>query len=211
MSRKVLAVTLVFLWLAALAGCATNGYYDPGRSAAAGALGGAATGAALGSIIGAGTGSPATGAWIGAAAGAVAGGVGGYLYAQHMNNQTQSAQAAAQAYNYTPSRGNVVEIDKVDATPGRVRPGQQVDLVMSYTFLTPDNAAVAATLSRQVQRGGVTVGQPHQVQVNNYNGTYVDQVRFGLPSNAGPGTYTVISRVSSSYGNAERSTYFIVE
>ena len=91
MARKILAIAMVLILGAGLAGCATeSGYYDPGRSAGAGALGGAATGAALGAIIGAATGSPATGAWVGAAAGGVVGAVGGYLYAEHRNSQMHS-------------------------------------------------------------------------------------------------------------------------
>ncbi|MDP3182468.1 MAG: glycine zipper domain-containing protein [Desulfobaccales bacterium] len=211
MARKILVIPLVFILIASLFGCATNGYYDPARSAGAGVLGGAATGAALGAIIGAATGSAATGAWVGAAAGAVVGGVGGYLYANHMNNQTRSAQAAAQTYNYSPAQGNVVAIEKADVNPSRARAGQQVSMVMAYTFLTPSNAPVSATLSREVQMGGATVGQPYQVQVNNANGSYVDQVAFTVPNNATPGTYTVTNRVTSGYGSAVKNTYFIVE
>lgn len=211
MARKVLAIALVLIFGVALAGCATNGYYDPARSAGAGALGGAATGAALGSIIGVATGSPATGAWVGAAAGAVVGGVGGYLYAEHRNSQARSAATAAQAYNYTPAQGNVVNIDRVDVVPARARPGQQLNLVMNYTILTPSNTPVSATLVREVRMGGYTVGQPYQSQVSNYNGSYVDQVAYNLPRNASPGTYTVTSRVNSGYGSAVRDTYFIVD
>ena len=78
MTRKWLAIVSVVFLVVSLAGCVTDsGYYDPYRSAGAGALGGAATGAAIGSIIGAATGHAATGAWVGAAAGGVLGGVGG--------------------------------------------------------------------------------------------------------------------------------------
>ena len=74
MTRKWLAIACVVLLAVSLAGCVTDsGYYDPARSAGAGALGGAATGAALGAIIGAATGNAATGAWVGAAAGGVLG------------------------------------------------------------------------------------------------------------------------------------------
>ena len=211
MARKILAIPLVFILIVSLFGCATNGYYDPARSAGAGALGGAATGAALGSIIGAATGSAATGAWVGAAAGAVVGGVGGYLYANHMNSQTRSAQAAAQSYNYSPAQGNVVAIEKADVNPSRARAGQQVNMTMAYTFLTPNNVPVSATLGREVRFGGAIVGQPYQVQVTNANGTYVDQIAFSVPNNAAPGTYTVTNTVSSGYGSAVRNTYFIVE
>ncbi|MBI4795160.1 MAG: hypothetical protein HY790_04850 [Deltaproteobacteria bacterium] len=118
MARKFLVIAMVLIFGAALAGCATeSGYYDPGRSAGAGALGGAATGAALGAIIGAATGAPATGAWVGAAAGGLLGGVGGYLYAEHRNSQMRSAQAAAQSYNYSPDRGALVDVNRVYVNP----------------------------------------------------------------------------------------------
>ena len=210
MVRKALVAALICIFIGSLAGCATNGSYDPGRSAGAGALGGAATGAAVGSIVGAATGHAGTGAWVGAAAGGVLGAVGGYLYAEHRNSQARSSQAAAQAYNYTPAQGNVVSIDRVDANPSTVRPGQQVQLGMTYTILTPDNQPVAVTLVREVRFGGSTVGQPYQTTVNNANGTYTDQVAYSLPGNATRGTYTVTSRINSSYGSAQRDGSFTV-
>jgi hypothetical protein len=210
MVRKSLVVALICIFIGSLAGCATNGYYDPARSAGAGALGGAATGAAVGSIIGAATGSPATGAWVGAAAGGVLGAVGGYLYAEHRNSQARSSQAAAQAYNYTPTQGNVVSIDRVDVNPSRVGAGQQVQLGMTYTILTPDNRPAAVTLVREVRLGGNMVGQPYQTTVNNANGTYTDQVAYSLPGNATRGTYTVTSRINSNYGSDQRDGSFTV-
>jgi len=210
MVRKSLVVALICIFIGSLAGCATNGYYDPARSAGAGALGGAATGAAVGSIIGAATGSPATGAWVGAAAGGVLGAVGGYLYAEHRNSQARSSQAAAQAYNYTPTQGNVVSIDRVDVNPSRVTAGQQVQLGMTYTILTPDNRPAAVTLVREVRLGGTMVGQPYQTTVNNANGTYTDQVAYSLPGNATRGTYTVTSRINSNYGSDQREGSFTV-
>jgi hypothetical protein len=210
MVRKSLVVALISIFIGFLAGCATDGTYDPGRSAGAGALGGAATGAAIGSIIGAATGHAGTGAWVGAAAGGVAGAVGGYLYAEHRNSQARSSQAATQAYNYTPAQGNVVSIDRVDANPSTVRPGQQVQLGMTYTILTPDNNPVAVTLVREVRFGGSTVGQPYQTTVSNANGTFTDQVAYTLPGNATRGTYTVTSRINSNYGSTQRDGSFTV-
>jgi len=211
MARKFLVIAMVLIFGAGLAGCATeSGYYDPGRSAGAGALGGAATGAALGAIIGVATGSPATGAWIGAASGAVVGAVGGYLYAEHRNSQMSSAQAAAQSYNYSPAQGSLVDVNRVYVNPTQVRAGQQVNLAMEYTILTPDNAPVSSTLYREIRLGGSTVGQPYQTQVTNSNGTYTDQVNYALPGNAPPGNYTVISRVMNGYGTAEKVAYFNV-
>ena len=166
-------------------------------------MGGAATGAALGAIIGAATGHAATGAWVGAAAGGVLGGVGGALYASHRNSEIRSGQAAAQAYNYQ-GQGNVVSVDNVTASPSMVRPGQQVNLGVNYTILTPDNVPVSATLVREIRYGGNLVGSPYQTTVTNANGGYNDTVTYSLPSNATPGVYTVITRLSSSYGTSQR-------
>ena len=208
MSRKILVLTIVSIFMVSLAGCQTeSGYYDPGRSAGAGALGGAGTGAALGAIIGAATGSPATGAWIGAASGAVVGGVGGYLYAEHRNSQISSQRAAA----YSPSQGNIVSVDAADASPAVARPGQQVNLGMTYTILTPSNLPVSVTLVREVRYNGQLLGQPYQTTVSNANGTFNDSVAYSLPSNASYGNYTVTSRVDSSYGSGQREAYFTVQ
>jgi hypothetical protein len=208
--RKTLALVLVISMVAALGGCATNGYYEPTRSAGAGALGGAATGAAIGSIIGAATGSPATGAWVGAATGGVVGLVGGYLYAEHQNRQRWNYIQSQQQYNYSPSQGNVVNVSEASVSPSSVRPGQQVNLTMAYTILGPQNNPTSVTLSREVRKDGQMVGQPYQTTVNNYPGTYTDQVGYMVPSNAAPGTYTVTNRVVSSLGTAERVSYFTV-
>jgi len=212
MSRKILALAMVVILAFSLAGCQTeSGYYDPGRSAGAGVLGGAATGAALGAIIGAATGSPATGAWIGAASGALVGGVGAYLYAQHKNSEIRDQRAAAAAYNYQPAQGNVVNIDQAYANPSVAGPGQQVNLGMQYTILTPANAPVSLTLVREVRYQGQLLGQPYQTTVSNANGTFSDSVAYSLPSNASPGNYTVTNRVVSSYGSSQREAYFTVQ
>ncbi|MDP2045704.1 MAG: hypothetical protein Q8L00_05755 [Deltaproteobacteria bacterium] len=211
MTRKCLAIAGVVLLVVSLAGCVTeSGYYDPYRSAGAGALGGAATGAAIGSIIGAATGNPATGAWVGAAAGGVLGGVGAALYASHRNSEIRSSQSAAQAYNYQ-GQGNVVSVDNATASPSTVRPGQQVNLGMNYTILTPNNAPVSVTLVREIRYQGNLLGSPYQTTVSNANGSFNDNVSYSLPNNASPGVYTVTSRVTSSYGTSQKDTSFSVQ
>jgi hypothetical protein len=212
MARKLLVLAVILVFSISLAGCVTeSGYYSPERSAGAGALGGAATGAALGAIIGAATGAPATGAWVGAAAGGLLGGVGGYLYAEHRNSEISSARAAAQQYNYQPSQGNMVAVDQANVDPAVVSPGQQVNLVMTYTILTPNNEPVSVTLVREVRYGGNVLGQPYQTTVTNTNGTFSDSVGYNLPNNASPGNYTVVSRLMSNYGTSQKEAYFTVQ
>jgi len=210
MNRKRLAMAIIVLFAVSLAGCVTeSGYYDPARSAGAGALSGAATGAAIGAITGAATGHAGTGAWVGAAAGGVLGGVGGALYASHRNREIRSSQAAAQAYNYQ-GQGTVVSVDNVMASPSLVSPGQQVMLGVDYTILTPENMPVAATLVREIRYQGSLVGSPYQTTVSNANGSYNDNVTYSLPGDATPGVYTVVTRLMSSYGTSQRDASFRV-
>jgi hypothetical protein len=215
MSRKILALALVVIFGLSLVGCMEeSGYYSPERSAGAGALGGAATGAAIGAIIGAATGSPATGAWVGAATGAVAGGVGSYLYAEHRNEKIHEARMAAPnpyLQGGQSAQGNVVNIDQAYADPAVVSRGQQVNLGMQYTILTPANTPMSLTLVREVRYQGQLLGQPYQTTVSNANGTYSDSVAYSLPTNASPGNYTVTSRLVSSYGNSQKEAYFTVQ
>jgi len=211
MFHKSLAIIVVPLLLVSLAGCTVNGHYDATRSAGAGTLGGAALGAALGSIIGAGTGSPGTGAWVGAASGALVGGVGSYLYAKHKESQVRDATLAAREYSYTPARGSIITIEKVDTNPTKVKPGGQVDIIMSYTLLTPENQPSQVTVAREVQFGGSRFSPPSQNQTTKSNGTYVDQVAYQVPKEAKPGTYTVVNKVITDQGFDEKTTYFVVE
>jgi len=127
-----------------------------------------------------------------------------------MNQQMRNREMAAQQYNYSDSRGAVVDINEVRATPTTVRPGQTVDISTTYTILTPQDTPAQVTLYRTVVRNGQVVGQPHSVQATNQNGTYQDRVAFTVPRGAPPGTYMVSNRVASSYGTAERSAYFTV-
>ena len=66
----------------------------------------------------------------------------------------------------------MVDINRVYVNPPQVRAGQQINLSMDYTILTPDNAPVNSTLYREIRLGGSMVGQPYQTQVTNANGTY---------------------------------------
>jgi hypothetical protein len=212
MFRRLLALAIIVIFPLVLAGCQTeSGYYSPGQSAGAGALGGAATGAAVGAIIGAATGAPATGAWVGAAAGGLLGGVGGYIYAEHRNSEISSSQAAAQSNNYNPSQGNLVKINQVSVDPTVTTPGQQVNLNMQYTILTPGNTPTSVTLVREIRYGGQMLGQPYQATISNNNGTFTDSVNYVLPKNAAIGNYTITSRVITSYGSDQQDANFSVQ
>ncbi len=211
MNRRfsIIAVSLAFSVF--LVACATpSGTYDPYKSAAAGTLGGAALGAAFGSAIGAATGSAGKGAWIGAAAGGVLGGVGGAIYAAHQNSAIRSPDQAAAAYQYS-GHGNIISIDAVSASPTSVHPGQKINFGMEYTILAPNNTPVAVTLVREIRYNNTPIGSPHNVTVTNLNGSYKDSIEYTVNNNAYHGNYTVLSRVSNSYGTTQKEAYFTVQ
>jgi hypothetical protein len=211
MLKKSCVSLLAVLFLISLVGCATDsGSYDPARSTAAGTLGGAAVGAALGSIIGAAAGAPGTGAWVGAAAGGLLGGVSGYLYANHQNRQMRNAQAAQQTYGYTPSQGNVLTLEQVSVSPQRLRAGEQLRMDATYTLLTPENQPTSVTIVREVYSGGTQVVQPYQVSATNPNGTFSDSAVLTLPQGSPAGSYTVVTRVMTNRGSAEKTASFSV-
>ncbi|MEW6660597.1 MAG: YMGG-like glycine zipper-containing protein [Thermodesulfobacteriota bacterium] len=214
-----MAMALVVMLGAALAGCQTSsGYYDPAASAAGGMVGGAAAGAALGSIIGAATGNPGTGAWIGAASGAAAGGLAGSIYARDQNQNIARAQAAQPegpppGYNpgYAPPMGNAVAIDQVYVQPNRVRPGTQIMLTMKYRVINPQNQPVPVQLVREISKDGQLINQPYQEERQVPNGTYGARVAYNVPPDFPPGNYVATFRVLSSLGTAEKSVYFSVQ
>ncbi|AEB10426.1 glycine zipper domain-containing protein [Desulfobacca acetoxidans] len=211
MKRQLLIYTLVVLFVITGAGCATNGHYDPARSTGAGALGGAAVGSALGSIIGAATGSAGTGAWVGAATGAIVGGVGGFLYAKHKESQTRDAQMAAETYNYSPGRGDIVSIENVELKPSRVKAGDTINLSATYTLLSGSGQPNNVTLIREVQSGSQRVLNPDQVRLTKPNGTFVDQVSLAIPKEFPRGDYSVVTKVLTDRAMDERASSFTVE
>ncbi len=127
-----------------------------------------------------------------------------------VEEEEPTPKAAPQAHNYNPSQGDVVAIRRVYASPSKVAPGQQVNLWVAYTILTLSNTPVSMTLTREVRYGGNLLGQPYQTTVSNYNGTFMDFAAYSVPSDAVIGTYTVTTRVISSYGTSQRDGYFVV-
>jgi hypothetical protein len=218
MRQQIMAVALVLMLGAALAGCQTSsGYYDPGASAAGGMLAGAAGGAALGSIIGAATGNPGAGAWIGAASGAGVGALAGSVYARDQNQNLARAQAEQGAPppgygpGYGPGRGNLVAIDQAFVQPNVVRPGSQVMLIMKYRVMSPQNQPVPVQLVREISKDGQLINQPYQEERQVPNGTYGARVAYNVPPDFPPGNYVATFRIFSSLGNSEKSVYFSVQ
>src|SRR5688500_17653480 len=128
--RGARAVTLVVVTAvgtsALLGGCETV-RENPKTSIGAGA--GAAAGGVAGGLIGQNT----TGVVVGGLLGGLAGGAIGYYLERQDRNRAQAASEVA----YNPSQGTVVRVEQVVANPGAVRAGETVNIVATYTVLTP--------------------------------------------------------------------------
>lgn len=131
---------------------------------ASSAVGGALVGAALGALIGA-AGGGGRGAGIGAAAGAGFGAIAATLisYAKAWNHcmaafsdlntyPVADYKATAQAINYKPEQGNVVELRKLAINPQKAQPGSTLNLTGEYVVMNPDDKAqdIKVTIERGV-------------------------------------------------------------
>ena len=200
MKRKVLAVVLSVTLLSSLLSCGSL-TWEENKGAAVGAGAGAATGAVAGALIG-----DTKGAVIGGLLGALAGGaIGHYAY-----DQPRDREQTAQVYGYNESGGNVLTLEDVSSMPQTIRPGDSIDLRMTYAVLTPSqNAITRVTETREITYNGELVGNP-QINVDRHDGTYTSTVPLRLPTNAKDGLYLVRATVQSEYGSDSMESSFTV-
>lgn len=201
MMSKIVSIVLCVALVSFSAGCST--VMDEHRGAAVGAGAGGAVGGIAGAVIGHGTGAVVAGALIGALLGGV---VGHFAY-----DQQKTREQTAQTYKYQPSQGSVLTIENAYASPPTVRPGDVVDLKMTYAVLHPSpNTKTSITEIREISYRGELVGRP-EVKVEQSDGTYTSTVPLRLPSNAGRGTYRLKSMVESPNAKDTRETTFTVQ
>ncbi|MBI5190186.1 MAG: hypothetical protein HZA22_05885 [Nitrospirae bacterium] len=207
MFKKAVALSMIAVFMAVIStGCATMQAQE-NRGAVTGGAVGAVTGGVLGGVIGHAAGSTGTGIVLGALLGGLAGAaIGHYGY-----DQTRSEQQAQQqyAYNYNQSQANLVRIESAKASPGKVRRGDTVDLMATYTVLGPQGKTMDVTETREVRRNGELQGKP-QITVQRQGGTYESKVPLILPNDAPRGTYVVATTVQSGGSSDTRETTFEV-
>jgi hypothetical protein len=112
---------------------------------------------------------------------------------------------------YCPTGGCVLRLDKVEVKPNRARAGATLRLATTYTILTPEQVALPVAITREVFYQGKSLGRTKNVENRVYNGTRTQYVDFTLPANAAPGSYQLITKISTGYGTAEDRTDFQVQ
>lgn len=191
-------VTIVSFLVVGLFGCASIPQEHKGAAT------GAAVGGAAGVLAGAAMGDT-KGAIIGGLAGALVGGlIGHYAY-----DQKKTKEETAQKYAYQSSMGTVLRIEGVTAMPSTAKPGEKVDLNATYAVLAPTDTDINITETREIRMGGELVGKP-EVNVTRRGGTYSSTVPLFMPSDAKPGTYTVVTTVQAQNAKDSRETSFTV-
>jgi len=192
-------LALVLVFSAALNGCAT---IEDNPRTAIGTGVGAAGGALAGGLISGG----ATGAVVGGLIGALAGGGIGY----YLDRQEKTRAQAVNDTGYTPAQGNVVRVDRVQAEPATLHQGGTVNMMTTYTVLTPraeDRVTVRET--REVRRNGVLLANPTN-EIARANGTFSSTLPITLPSDGARGTYEVTTTVAIGDRSSHGISTFVV-
>ena len=191
-------VAAVLLGSTVLTGCETVSEH---KTTAIGAGAGAAGGAAIGGLAT----RSATGAVVGGLLGGLAGGAVGYYLERRERDR---AEATAEV-GYRPDQGTVLRIDRVEATPPSVRPGGQVNLLMTYTVLTPTDQQIVVRETREIRHNGALVANP-SAEVRRANGTFTSGLPIVLPRTARPGTYEVSTTIVAGDRTSRNTTTFTV-
>jgi hypothetical protein len=203
MKTKMVSVIVIFSFLFTLFGCAS--IPEEHKGATTGAAVGGATGAVAGALLGR-AGAKTETAILGGLAGALIGGlIGHYAY-----DTKRTKEETAQKYNYQSSMGTIVRLEDVSVMPATVKPGEKVDLNATYALLESADKDINITETREIKMGSELVGKP-EVSVVRRGGTYSSTVPLFLPSDAKPGTYSVITTVQTQTAKDSKETSFTVK
>lgn len=172
------------LGAAGIAGCQTYGE--------AAGLGGA-LGAGAGAIIGHQSGHAVEGALIGAAVGALTG-----LIVQDIKVKRARSKAETEAaYNYQPTQGEMLTLERAEVLPMSVRPGEQIEGTIQYALLGA-GPGVQVGEQRTLMLGDRVVADISTQNFTREDGTWVSAQPFRLPGNTQPGNYTLVTTVRTA-------------
>lgn len=113
--------------------------------------------------------------------------------------------------NYCPTGGCVIRLDRVSVKPLRARAGDTLVLSTSYTLLTPEQIAIPVSISREIFFQGKSLGKTKSTDTRTLNGSFDQEIDFKLPANAAAGNYTLVTVISTGYGQDQKTVEFRVE
>lgn len=133
------------------------------------------------------------------------------LYTGHKESFLRQGPEAAQAFQYTPDRGELVVLEQAAVTPARVSQGGALQLSVTYTVLRPTAAPADLLLIREVTYRGQAALPASHLQLNRSNGTFGDQITLTLPVPLLPGPYTVITKILGEKSFDSREQSFLLD
>ena len=204
MYRKIISVAVILMFLTGIFGCAS--IPEEHKGAATGAGIGAATGAIAGALLGS-KGAKTEMAVVGGLLGALAGGaIGHYAY-----DQKRTKEETAQKYNYKPSEGTLIRIEDVSVSPSVAKPGDKVEMKMTYAVLgVGSGKELEISETREIRYQGEMYGKP-QIGVSRSDGTYSSSIPLTMPKDAQKGKYSVIMTVQGPALSDSRETSFQIQ
>jgi hypothetical protein len=135
---------------------------------------------------------------------------GGVTWTRYQTEKKLAREEAVARENYCPTGGCVIRLDDLQIKPLRATPGSTLTLTTTYTILTPENVPIPLTIFRELLVGEKSLGRVKAMNANNKNGTYVQTLDITLPADAAPGLYTVVTRISTGFGQDEKRLNFFV-
>jgi uncharacterized protein YcfJ len=175
-------------------------------------------------VIGAAFGALAGGLTTGLATGnvgyGVAGAVGGAALAwgavklvQYNSQQVRTPKQDSQLYGFTPSVNSVViKLNKSNASPYTVFPGQQVTVVSDYSLALPaSQSMIPVQETYTLKKDDKLLFQSPPQTAQRTAGGYAVNAGIPIPSDATPGTYVVESKVQAGSSYDVNQAVFIVK
>lgn len=203
MYRRTVSCIVILAFLVGSFGCAS--VPEEHKGAATGAGVGAATGALAGALLGS-KGAKTEMALVGGLLGALAGGaIGHYAY-----DQKRTKEETAQKYDYKSSQGTLLRIEDVSVVPAVAKPGDKVEMKMTYAVLGAGAGKTAEIAeSREIRYQGELYGKP-EVTVSRSDGTYTSSIPLSLPADAKKGKYIVTMTVKGTSVSDSKEASFQV-
>jgi len=118
--------------------------------------------------------------------------------------------ATAMRHTYVPQEGVKVIVERVWVGPAHVKPGQTVDIVVTYALLAPDTSQTVRVTERREIRFNDRVVANLALQIDRQPGTWSSALWLTLPPRTEPGTYTTTVSVQAAGGRSRASTAFVV-
>lgn len=134
----------------------------------------------------------------------------GITWTRYQTEKQQTREEAVARQNYCPTGGCVIRLDDLQLSPQKAAPGSTLTLTTTYTIITPENVDIPITISRELFVAGKSLGRVTAMNANNKNGTYIQTLDFTLPKDAVPGRYTLVTRISTGFGQDEKRLEFPV-